>query len=153
SQNCDHVKVDVVLLQEHDTLHHPRVRTFPRPGFAVCIVEEGRTVNANSYVDMVLLDEVAPLLSQQDPVCLDVMRDLAPNCIQGVNFPERGVVEKRSHQRFARVPHNTQAETKQVTCKQLEEQLFDRDKRYPSLGLAIWQITVVAVDVAKWSRL
>ena len=102
--DCHRIVFHTMFFHQFDSLHH-----FIEGGksllvAAVFVMKLLRAVYRNSHKKIILLEETAPVIIQQRPVCLDAVVDLASAAIPALQFERFFVETDRTHQRFTPVP-------------------------------------------------
>ena len=93
------VEVDVVLAQVPPAAHHQVERALPAAVDAVGVVQLARTVDAQAHEEVVLLEERAPVVVEQQAVGLErVLHGLAGPAVLLDQF-HRAAKEVELHQR------------------------------------------------------
>src|SRR6516164_5343699 len=106
-QHCDHMKGQLLILQEVDSAHHPVERSMAAARASMHIVEVRRTVDAQPDLCSRSREEAHPILIKQEAIGLEEMLELhlsgAPLCHQC----ERVLVpSQRNSKRFSAMPGN-----------------------------------------------
>src|SRR5687768_5223480 len=103
------MKIYLMPAQNFDTLHDLSMCPFTAARFPVGIVNEGGTINAQSQLNVMRLEERTPFIVYQYPVGLHRMNDLLSRNRERRNSPKGFLVKSDGQRkRLTGVPDYTQ---------------------------------------------
>lgn len=144
------VKGDAALPEEIEPPDGGLVRAYALAGLAMGVVEKGRAVDAQADGYLLAADEVAPLLIEQGAVRLERVVDFRAGRDDALDGGDGFLVPADGHgEGLPGVPDEGQVAFDEAGGEGLlDGGLQDVHRHAPSRG-AIWQVAVVAVDIAE----
>ena len=145
---------ETLIPQQADRAHRLCMRSLPVTRATAGVVQVRGTIDAQPDLRAGSREEAAPIFVQQQPVGLKAMRQLQPGRAPLRHERQRLLVPgERNDEWLSAVPCHLQPRREVRVLEHMPAGEVEGLEAHPCAGLALGEIAIGAVDVAKGSRL